>query len=109
MCLTLILLFAIHPPKYEHRAIFRDISLSQALFAAKMSLGFDVPIKILGRVKIITIEVRPYYVTAYANGFNVLNDPLRWVRIIYARPTREYSLKAEALGGLIELDGTIPP
>jgi DhnA family fructose-bisphosphate aldolase class Ia len=109
----LLLLVFVYPPKAELSAKFKDISIMQALRLAKtFGADLDVPIKLEGRIKTFNIEVRTHTITVYAGGFNTVNDytrePVQWIRVLYGRKTREYHLKAEALGGLIEVTGVVP-
>lgn len=107
MAVAIFLIFTMHIP-CEHRVRLTDISLSQAAFAAKMSAGIEIPIKVIGRVKAVQIDVHPHYIVAYANGFNIYGDPIRWLRLIVNRQTRWYNARMEALGGYIEADGVLP-
>lgn len=96
--------------KPEQRLELKDISITQTVSAVRMLLPgtlpqFNAP---PGRVKRVVIEVRPHTIMVLATGFNILTDPVRSIRGVYLRRTREYALTAEALGGLIELTGVLP-
>jgi hypothetical protein len=106
--LTIIL--AVYPVKADMTMRFQDISISQALAAARL-VGFKpdgVIIPPEGRIGLLLIEFRGNLVTINASNLNIQRDPIRWIKAVYNRKTEYWSLKAEALGGIIELDGVMP-
>jgi hypothetical protein len=108
-----ILLWSVLFPEPYVSLKFKDISVSQTLKA-----GIDLQPKLaavpvpewlrFGRIKTLEIMVSTEWITLYVNGISIQGDPIRWVRGIYHRKLELYYLKAEALGGLIELVGNIP-
>ena len=104
-----LLLVTVFPPKPDMTMRFQDISITQALGAARMvGLKTDFPISLEGRLGLLLIEVRGNIVTLQASKISIQGDPIRSVKAVYHRRTEEYSIRAEALGGLIELAGVMP-
>jgi hypothetical protein len=99
----------IFPPKPDLTLRFNDISITQAIGSAKLvGIKLDLPFKIEGRVGLLVVELRGKVVMVRAERISVAGDYVRWVRGYYNRRTEQWALKAEALGGLIELEGVIP-
>ncbi len=104
-----LLLVSVFPPKPDMTLRFQDISMTQALGAARLvGLKADLPIPLEGRVGFLLIEVRGNIVTLHASRILMQGDPIRSINAVYHRRKEEYYVRAEALGGLIELHGVIP-
>jgi hypothetical protein len=71
-------------------------------------LNIELPIRLEGRIGQLLIEFRGNIVTLHANKFYIQGDPIRTIKAYYNRRTEYWYIKAEALGGIIELDGVIP-
>jgi hypothetical protein len=108
--LVLAIIFTVFPSKPDMTLKFQDISIIQAWSAAKLA-GFKNDLQLFpaeGRIGLLLIEVRGNIVTAKASRFYIKGDPVRWVTIMYNRKTEFWYMKAEALGGIIEVEGVFP-
>lgn len=116
---ALLIVLAVWPVKPDTALRFNNISITQALSAARM-MGvklelpeiYGKPIQLQGRIIKLSVELRGNIVYAEANGFN-LSEPgepwIRWVKIWYNRKTDAWSFKAEMFGGFVEGAGVILP
>jgi hypothetical protein len=107
--ILVLVTLTIFPPKPDLALRFKDISITQALGAAKLvGIKLELPFKVEGRVGLLLVELRGKVVTLQVEGIRIEGDYIRWVRGSYNRRNEQWALKAEALGGLIELEGVIP-
>lgn len=114
---TFIVLFlCISPLKPDLTFRFKDISISQALATFKRYGGsnLELPFEVEGRIKMLVVEMRDFYLTVKATGIQTHNDaakpqPVETVLIIYQKKTRDFYAKACALGGIVEITGVLPP
>jgi hypothetical protein len=107
----LAILLAVYPIKADMTLRFQDISIMQSLAAARL-VGFEADIPSFvppeGRIGALLIEVRGNIVNINASKLYIQGDPIRSLKAFYNRKTDYWYVKAEALGGIIELDGIIP-
>lgn len=102
------------PVKPDSTLKFKNISITQALVAARVAgVKLELPsfggqkVKIEGRILTLTVEMRGKLVVAKANGFNVPGDIpwIRWLEVHYNRFNGDWYIKGELFGGLIEATG----
>lgn len=107
--IALLCFMAVWSPKPDLTLRFKDISITRALSSAKLvGIKLELPIKIEGRIGQLLIEVRGQWVFMRADAISIVGDPVRWVAAVYHRKTEAWWVKAEALGGIIEVNGVIP-
>lgn len=105
----LTLFLAVHPVKADMTLRFQDISIAQAMSAARLvGLKTELPVPLEGRIGMLLIELRGNLVSVNANKLYIQGDPIRSIKAYYNRRTEYWHAKAEALGGIIELDGVLP-
>lgn len=111
--LIAVLLFA-YPVKPDMSLKFKDISVSRALSLAKtFGVDAELPIKLEGRIGLLAIEFRGKLVQMRLERVALDNDPvkepaIRQATATFNRTTKEWNVRAEALGGLIEVTGVMP-
>jgi len=119
--LTLGLALGIYPAKPDMSMNFTGIMVPRALALAK-TFGIKIeppmlggkPIDVSGcRITKLRIEMRGRLVLATINGFQTHQDSakeelLRTATMWVNRHSGDFHVKAEALGGLIELTGVLP-
>ncbi len=109
----LAMLLTIYPPKPDLAVKFTDISISRTLSLAK-TFGIDIDLSkygikpIEGRIGFIRIELRGNLVFVTIKNVTIKGDPIESVVALYHRKTSWWSVKAIALGGVIELEGIVP-
>lgn len=110
----LALLLAIYPPKPDLSLKFKDISITRAMSLAKtFGMSVELPIKLEGRIGLLVIELRGKLVQMKLERVMLDNDAskepaIRNATAIYSRTTQVWLIRAEALGGVIELEGKLP-
>ena len=110
----LVILLAIHPPKPDLSLKFKDISITRAMSLAKtFGMSVDLPFKLEGRIGLLVIELRGKLVQMKLERVMLDNDTskepaIRNATAIYNRTTQAWMIRAEALGGVIELEGKLP-
>lgn len=115
----LLILLLAYPVRPDTSFKFNNISISQALSAARaMGVKLELPdiggksVKIEGRIVKLTVEIRGQIVYVHANGFN-LSEPgepwIRWLKLYYNRKTDQWYAQSEMLGGLVEASGVVLP
>lgn len=106
-------LLASYSPTPDLAVKFNDISITRTLGLAK-TLGFDLDLAkyglqpIEGRIGFLRVEMRQHVVVIIANNINIKGDPIESVAAFYNRKTKWWSIKARALGGIIEVEGVLP-
>lgn len=111
--LLAVLLFA-YPVKPDMSLKFKDISVSRAMSLAKtFGVDAELPFKVEGRIGLLAIEFRGKLVQMKLERVTLDNDStkepmIRQATAAYNRTTKEWNVRAEALGGLIEVEGVMP-
>lgn len=113
--LVLSVITLVFPVKPDLTLKLTDISITKTIELAK-ALGYDIrPPRIAnsappfaGRIGRATLELRGNIIKVDVRAINMPNDTITSATIWYNSRKEFYSAKIFALGGLIEVDGSIP-